>query len=550
MILSLDDYINREVDPTSPFTVVGGGDALLAAALLDPGAQVPDGLQDEIVREQTANALRLQQQLVFRMGSKIGVLESSVPQVRNALRLVPPLVQDAIHEVEQLIIEAASTAIGVASDSLGMVPIIGWIVKAALGGANLALKLIAAMEAPGQRIGPAMLLAQTYTADADEQRVNDHLLPFASTADWTGIFMPSMRGELAAQIRNDGADRIVIAWGLRDDGIVPRVVIDKKPVFSPYTWHFSEEAGGAFTPAGGMGAVPGTARVVSVVQSTILEPTVIHRGHESLGDPRCGSSKKTVDVDVGTFYPSTANGAWSLFGYCTKAGAPAYTLATQEIVNAWQAYVDAIWEGIEKLWRNEKWESGWGCGPWQNALAGLARAHCVGMGGQVGGFGAWEPRRYETKLKAADRNAWEANNLCTKIVKPAMQDLREMQLALLRRTPMAAYLPATGLGSMRDETVKHAFGKAREALMRRTGGMKRRNRELRLGDVVDPWYREQLEGAGVGSIDGSGGIELGDYKPPRMAVPSSGGGRAAIALGVGAVTLAALGIAIRRRRRR
>lgn len=555
MILSLDDYIDREIDPTAPFQATGEHDELLAAMLLDPSTQPPGGIEDAVVRERLGNAMRLQQKLVFRIGQRLGVLDSAVPEVRKALQLVPPFVKDAIEDAEALVLEAVSTGIGLAGDAMSLVPIVGWIVKVAAASITAAIRIVAGLErsmSPGNRIGPALVGAQEYHTDADESRVNEHLIPYAETSDWTGIFMPGMRGELAAQVRTSAAGELVIAWGLRDDGVVPRVVIDKKPLLSSWTWHFSDENGGAFTPGDGMGAVPGTARLVSVVQSTLIEPQNLSRGHESLGDPRCGSDRKTIDIDTGTFWPSTANGAWSLFGYCTKAGAPAYTIATQEVLDAWQKVADAVWEGIERLWRNQSWEGGWGCGPWQNALQGLARSYCTGSDGQIGTFGAWAPTRYETKLTTADRNAWEANNFVTRIVKPAMQDLREMQLSLLRKTPMAAYLPATGLGAMRDASVKDAFQAARAQLMTRTATADRRHSQIRWGDVVDDWYLTFLQAQGIGSATASGGLDKSAYKPPRTAVSagSGGGGRAAIAIGVGAITLTALGLAIRARRRR
>lgn len=552
MILDLDDYVDRDVDPTAPFIPHIVHEDALRAALLNPAAALPPEIQTLVLQSQGTDALRVQQHLIYRVGRTIGILHEGVAKARGALQAFDPLMQGTISNTTAMVLEAAATSIGTASDAIAAVPIVGWIIKALAAAIEAGLKLAAGIEAslePGRLIGAQPVAADDYRGNADADLINLRLLTQAQSRDWTTLFMPSMTGELAAQIRQDASGRIVIAWGLQQNGSVPRIVIDSRGL-KQWTYHFSDAGGVPFEPSGGLGAVPGSTRIVSVVQSALVERGGPHRGHESYGDPRCGSSRKTVDVDVGTWFHSTASGAAALFGYCTKAGAPAYTLATQEIVNAWQAYVDTIWEGIERLWRNESWEGGWGCGPWQNALQGLARAHCVGADGQIGSFGAWAPTRYEKRLTSADRNAWEANNICTKIIKPAMIDLREMQLALLRKTPMAAYLPATGLGSMRDPSVKEAFETARQQLVERPRGALRRRAQLRWGDVVDPWYRDMLERASIGSKDGSGGIEPGDYKPPRIAMPQSGGGRAGIILVGGLAALAAAGLVIRSRRRR
>ncbi len=551
-LLELDDYIDRAVDPTpgNPFFPVVVHDELLEAAELSPAAELPASVQPEIVRARVTSALRLQQFLVYRVGKQLGVLGPTLPKVLGALQSVPMM--EAAGDAA-LALEAAASAAGAASNALGAVPIVGWIVQVATAGVKMALNLDWSMNTPGTRIGPTLPLAQGYSSDADASLANERLLSQANSRDWTSLFLPSMRGKLAAQIRNDPAGRIVIAWGLRDNGIVPRVIIDDKPLGllskKPYTWHFSEhDEAGPFSASGGLGAVPGTAQIVDVTQSTLQELQNLHRGHESLGDPRCGSDVKTGDVNVGSFYPTTASGAWSLFGYATKASASTYTIATQAVADAWQSYVDEIWEGIENLWRNESWESGWGCGPWQNALQGLAAAHCVGSDGILGGFGAWRPTRYTTKLTAADRNAWEKNNLYTRIVKPAMIDLRQMQLGLLRTTPMAAYLPSHGLGAFDDPKIREAFEAARIRILQRPA----RNKQLRRPDVVDDWYRESLVAAGVGSETGDGGIADSDYKPPRIAMPSGGvsGRGAAVLIGGGALAAAAVALVIRARRRR
>lgn len=555
MILSLADYMGSGlIDPLDDFVPFAQDDEQMQNATLSPAAVIPAELQGSLVRARATSALRLQQHLIYRIGANLGILQSAIPQVVNALQELAPLV---VADIEAMIDEAVDTAVGIASDALGWVPLVGWIVRAGAAGVKLGLALDRAMNTPGTMIGRQLPWAQTYSTDTDTAITNQRLIPQSETRDWTSLFMPSMQGDLHAEIRKNAGGNIVIAWGLREGGQVPRVIIDKSSLLSPYTWHFSEDGGSApdggnpFTVSGGLGAVPGTTQIIDVTQSAFLEPQNLHRGHETLGDPRCGSDRKTSDVNVGSWYPTTGNGAWSLFGYARRASASSYTIATQEVTSAWQAYADAIWEGVEKLWRNEAWEGGYGCGAWQNALQGLVAAHCVGTDDLIGGFGSWMPTRYQTKLTAADRNAWEANNLVTRLVLPAMMDLREMQLRLLRRTPMAAYLPATGLGAMRDVSVKEAFDNARTSMLTHIGAKKHRANLLRRTDVLDDWYLDQLVKARVGSDTAPGGIEKSDYKPPRTAVDlSSGGGRgAAIAIGVGALSLTALGLLIRSRRR-
>lgn len=525
MRLELKDYVDRQVDPTATFVPLAVHDELLAAMLQDPGAVIPADLQSTILQDQVGGALRLQQHLVYRIGRNLGVLSVVAPKVREALQIVPPL-SAAVGDVQQMILEAVSTAIGVASDALGSIPIVGWIVRAVDGGLRLAMLALAALESPGQRIGPQLERALKYSTDADASLANVRVIAESEKLDWTRLFLPSMRGELAACIRNDAAERIVIQWGLADGGKVPRVIIDSRPLLKPYTWHFSEANGGAFSGTEGLGAVPGTPRIIRSVQSTLLEPSVIHRGHESLGDPRCGSEGKTSDVDTGLFYPSTASGAFSLFGYATKPSAAMYTINTQLVASSWKQYCEAIWEGIERLWWNDAWVSGWGCGPWENALQGLSRAHCVGADGQIGSFGAWAPTgRSAKKLTAADRDAFEANNVSTRIVAPAMKELRRLQVQYLEHTPVAAYLPTNdggqGLGAAADPGIRRAIGYARGRLLFGGGPQ---SKEVLLTDVLWKPYRSQLEAKKLGALTGDGGMSIGDEHPPRWPGELAGDG--------------------------
>jgi hypothetical protein len=183
---------------------------------------------------------------------------------------------------------------------------------------------------------------------------------------------------------------------------------------------------------------------------------------------------------------------------------------------------------------------------WQNTLQGLVAQHCVGMGNAIGGFGAWMPPQggdYDRKLTSVDRDAWEANNFVTRIVKPAMQSLRDMQLDLLRRTPMAAYLPRQGLGAMEDASVADEFQRARAALLASPS----RSQRLLLTDVVDRNYLMTLKARGRGTYEGNGGIDDDDYQPPRLPLPEGlgasdddGGGAGAL-LVVGGLAIAGLG---------
>ena len=536
MLLGIDDYIDPAVDPLAPFESFDSDEAL-EASQLDASNDPPPELIRGIANAWTNNALRMQQGLVFRLGASIGVLKPIVPKVIGALSSLP-VVSSLVGA--EMILEAVATSIGIASEAMSVIPIAGNIVKAGLLGADIGLRVNAAMETPGTMIGKPLEEATKYSTENDADQVRKRVNTTAETRDWTKLFLPRYRGKLAARALVDRKGHLVIAWGLRDDSVVPRIVIDKRPVFEPYTWHFSDDGGAQFSVTGGMGAVPGAPRIISSTQCTVLEPQNIHRGHETLGDPRCGSSGKTVDINVGLYLPNAANGAWSLYGYATKPSPSSFTINAQAVLSAWEAYVDAIWEGVDRLWRNESWEGGWGCGLWQNALQGLVRAHCVGNDNEIGGFGAWAPPEGEPdkKLTAADRDAWGRNNFVTQIVKPAMMSLREMQLELLRSTPMAAYLPRQGLGAFDDVSIADEFHRARTSMLNSA----RMSDALLLTDVVDHNYLHALKSRGRGTYEGDGGIRYDDYKPPRLPLPDGasgadegdgGGGGLAIAAGVG-----------------
>ncbi len=499
-------------DPTSNFDAVSPSEKFLNDATMDPGLLFAEKSlttdQIALVSAQTAlaNTLRQQQYIVYDIASQIGVLSPLVGATQNALKGFDVILSDL--DVEVATAEAITTGIGVAAKTLSAIPTIytqiaGAIVGVGLWVANMFIEYKAGI--------PPQMPAQAYSKESDLDQFNTQVRTLMGASwDWTSIFMPRFKGELASQVREDDFGRLVVAFA-PGDGDIAKVNV----AGSGKNRHAIFPNEGVFDASGGLGMIPGGQRILSVVQVTPTEaPVGPAHDHATIYDPRCGSIGKASYIDIGSWYPTTAQGALSLWDFIWQRGAAMYTVDPVRTRVAWAKYFGSIWRGVDKTWGKKAWQGGkkdygWGCGFWQNALSDLVHNYTVSsLDGRVGGTLSWSPisKADNYTLGSSDQKQWEKVNAYAKIIKPALDQLEAAQIWYLENTTIAAYLPIEGgqdadpsaqskpMGAFERFSMRTRFNNARKRIL-----SSQAKYEVRLRDVLDPIYRAQIEAAGGGT---------------------------------------------------
>lgn len=531
MLLTLDDFGNRgSFNPNVPYQPVMLGDEILELGLSDPAAAFPDLPSSELALH-TANVamnnvLQQQQYVVYDIATNLGVISPFVNGTMGALQGFD--VSASALSAISLAADALATGIGIAGKTLSAVPNI--YVQIATVAVQLSLALVqwivgeATPELVTQR-----LPASRYIRDVDLDMFNVYIRTITAGRDWTSIFMPRYEGALTMRV-DTSHGRDVLTWAL-GDGDVPRVIWKNIP--GPDKTEYEPQ--GTFERAGGMGMIPGGQQIYGFIQSATTEdPLGPTKNHPTRYDPRCcgtdnplggvdcgggGHNPKVATLNAGTFFPVTAQAAVSIWDFVAQKGAAMFTLDTVALSSAWNAYFNAIWDGVASLYGSGLYidgpdaddAAGWGCSVWNQSLRDLVRWHTVGMGGEINGFAAWAPM-HEGHITDADGEAFSKNSTNHEIILPALGQLKAAQIFYLDQTTMAAYLPiglnsndsqgvdanplaqALVMGAMRDPAIRQRFVAARRRIL--DGPQKR---DVRLDDVLDPVYRQQLQLAGGGT---------------------------------------------------
>jgi hypothetical protein len=169
----------------------------------------------------------------------------------------------------------------------------------------------------------------------DSGLVQNQVRTVLQTQDWTRCFMPRFKGEWVGIERDKG---FAFAQGK----------VDK------WSDEFAGDKGEAFVPSGGVGLIPGTTILTSVIQVN-LDPqgTAFKAFLKGGSDPRGPSSHTNpisganYVIDTGSFYPATARFAGLAWEWATKPGSPyLYRLDCARMHEAWLAYCEA---GIDYL---------------------------------------------------------------------------------------------------------------------------------------------------------------------------------------------------------
>lgn len=238
----------------------------------------------------------------------------------------------------------ATVTLGVGLAAVGTaIPVVGQIGAAIAALVTGIVKIIKSRKAKQDRHDAAVREAmyrsfpplQTADSVTDSGLVQNQVRTTLQTQDWTRLFLPRFKGEWVGIERDKG---FAFAQG----------EVDK------WSDEFAGDEGEAFVPSGGVGLIPGTTILTSVIQVN-LDPrgaafkAFLNRGSDPRGayshtNPVSGAQ---YIIDTGSFYPATARLAGLAWEWATKPGSPyLYRLDCIRMHAEWLAYCEA---GIDYL---------------------------------------------------------------------------------------------------------------------------------------------------------------------------------------------------------
>lgn len=238
----------------------------------------------------------------------------------------------------------ATVTLGVGLAAVGTaIPIVGQIGAALAALAAGIVKIIRAQKAKQDRNDAAVREAlyrsfpplQTADSVTDSGLVQNQVRTMLQTQDWTPLFLPRFKGEWVGIERDKG---YAFAQGKVEST----------------SDEFGGDKGEAFVPLGGVGLIPGTTILTSVIQVSLdprgpafkafLNGGGDPRGPYSATNPTSGAN---YVIDTGSFYPATARFAGLAWEWATKPGSPyLYRLDCARMHAAWLDYCEA---GIDYL---------------------------------------------------------------------------------------------------------------------------------------------------------------------------------------------------------
>lgn len=238
----------------------------------------------------------------------------------------------------------ATVSLGVGLAAVGTaVPVVGQIGAALAALVAGIVKIIKSRKEKQDREDAAVREAmyrsfpplQSADSVTDSGLVQNQVRTYLQTQDWTPLFLPRFKGEWVG-IERDGG--FAFAQGEVDE----------------WSDKFAGDKGEAFIPSGGVGLIPGTTILTSVIQVNLDPRGAAFKAFlAGGGDPR-GSYSATNPmngshyvIDTGSFYPATARFAGLAWEWATKPGSPyLYRLDCVRMHAEWLAYCDA---GIDYL---------------------------------------------------------------------------------------------------------------------------------------------------------------------------------------------------------
>lgn len=342
-----------------PFTPRGPTYSTLVDGFLDPSVRAQFMKADVVNADQASDVRGAIRNVVYDLCVSPGYdptkrvnfpskLLPGVGQIIKSAPIVGSVANEGIQNIFTAVNSGDPAKVGLAVLGTGMaavgiaVPVVGWIGTAiTLLAAGIAAifnsvknkkdKANAEHRAELYRSFPPL---QVGGAELDGATIQKVLRPMLTTSDWTPAWLPRFDGDWRGGAREGG---YAFARGT--------------PVAQPDEFGADIEV---FEPSarGGLGIIPGTDQVTSVVQvSLVHDPSA--PGHDAwtrfqrtgLSDPRGigvdGVKGWTRVHDTGMYYPCTGRMGASLWEMCIASGSPyKYRLDVDELHDAWRSWAE------------------------------------------------------------------------------------------------------------------------------------------------------------------------------------------------------------------
>ena len=340
--------------------------------------------------------------------------------------------------VKELGINLANAGIGIVTNALAAVPIVGQVAGAI--GALASMLISLAQDSP-QQAAEFLPPLQDYSDEVDEWVVNNQVLPASGTLDWTGLFLPRYKGTWRAYPREHG-------WAMR------------------------ASAGG-----GGVGFMPGTERINGIIQTYFVYKSV-RKGFQ-LSQAR----------DQGSFYPGAAQMLTALIEQSERPQTQLYNVDTHRIEKEWREHMEGAVDLAKAIWnRNKAVLSEGKMGELteeqaRSIVQAMMSPLSVGAGDQIGGAGtySWKP--------------WQqGRDVFNTFIKPWCELVRQRQMHHVGTIVGTAYTSEDQAAFQGDQQLLLKLRINRGLLLDSPW-----KRKVVLADMIDPAYKQQMFDATIGS---------------------------------------------------
>ena len=342
-------------------------------------------------------------------------------------------------DMHDLGVQLANVGIGIVTNALSAIPIVGQIAGAIGGIASMLISLAKDTPKEAAEYLPPL---QDYKEEIDEAVVNAQVIPSLGTLDWTGLFLPRYKGLWAAYPREHG-------WAIRGS-----------------------------SAGDGVGMMPGTQHLSGILQTYFLYKSV-RKGFQ-LAEAR----------DQGTFYPGATQILTAVLEQVGKPQTQMYNVDTDLVRRRWRDYLLAAIEWASDAYKGNKAalegsKLGELTTEQRQAVIGamMSRLGVSSVGDQIGGVGtySWSP--------------WaQGNNVFDTFIAPWCDRMRQRQEHYLGTIIGTAYTAEDQAAFRGDPTLLVKLRMNRALLLKSParGG-------VRIANMIDPAYREQVFESTVGS---------------------------------------------------
>lgn len=250
---------------------------------------------------------------VFRIAETWGVEEFRIPGIEDfSINLKQLQGLSPAQMVVQLTKQVVRQTLDLVFDTIGAIPIVGWIVDIAW---NVAETIWTFVELFREQAQPPALAVQ-YTRDSDD-RVTNEAIETARSNDWTRVFMP--------MAQPNGFDRTSVAFdhsGVEAWYISPRGNVDSSA----------------------LAIMPGFPRAFGEFQ---IGKYVQPRKHPLPGDPAPRDIGFGPAANLGSFVPSLQQTGFSMWSLARKNSANAFKLDADKLELAWSDWFQALIDYIK-----------------------------------------------------------------------------------------------------------------------------------------------------------------------------------------------------------